>query len=301
MSSEPVGSNATTAVFLRPGNLFFLFCAVAGAIAFYSPLKELIIFSFNNGNYSHMPFIPFISGYFFWRKRRTIFAGARRTYFPGLVLMVLSLAPYLAGKSLESGISENDYLFFTVLAAVCFFLGSFMLFFGIDAFKAASFPLLFLFFMVPIPLFILNKIIFYLQTASAYGTAALLKMIGIPFLHKGFRFDYPGLSIYIAHECSGIRSSVSLLVMGVIMSQLYLEKWSGRLLFLLAVVPLSVVKNAIRIVTLSLLSLYVNPGFMYGNLHRKGGIVFFLIALGLLGLLIRPLKRLEKPKQRNAR
>jgi exosortase/archaeosortase family protein len=46
--------------------------------------------------------------------------------------------------------------------------------------------------------------------------------------------------------------------------------------------PLSVVKNGIRITTLTLLSLYVDPGFLYGKLHRDGGFVFFLLALALL-------------------
>jgi exosortase/archaeosortase family protein len=50
----------------------------------------------------------------------------------------------------------------------------------------------------------------------------------------------------------------------------------------LATLPLVIVKNGIRIVTLSLLSIYVDPSFLTGSLHRQGGIVFFLIALVLL-------------------
>jgi exosortase/archaeosortase family protein len=42
------------------------------------------------------------------------------------------------------------------------------------------------------------------------------------------------------------------------------------------------VKNGIRITTLTLLSVYVDPGFLYGRLHRQGGFVFFLIALLIL-------------------
>ena len=43
-----------------------------------------------------------------------------------------------------------------------------------------------------------------------------------------------------------------------------------------------IVKNGIRIVTLTLLAIYVDPSFLYGRLHREGGIVFFLIGLLLL-------------------
>jgi exosortase/archaeosortase family protein len=41
-------------------------------------------------------------------------------------------------------------------------------------------------------------------------------------------------------------------------------------------------KNGIRIATLTLLANYVNPDFLYGNLHHRGGVVFFVIGLILL-------------------
>jgi exosortase/archaeosortase family protein len=43
-----------------------------------------------------------------------------------------------------------------------------------------------------------------------------------------------------------------------------------------------IVKNGIRIVTLTMLATYVDPGFLYGNLHREGGVVFFMIGLLLM-------------------
>jgi len=57
--------------------------------------------------------------------------------------------------------------------------------------------------------------------------------------------------------------------------------WKKAVL-VLAVVPLTILKNGIRIVTLSLLAMHVDPGFLTGQLHHEGGIVFFLLALVLL-------------------
>ncbi|MDA8090462.1 MAG: exosortase/archaeosortase family protein [Nitrospiraceae bacterium] len=271
-----------------------LFLALAGAAIFYGPLRELIIFSFQNENYSHMPLIPFISGYFFWLKRKEISSNAgKKSWVLGALVLLASAAPYLIGKSRAGALSENDYLFFMMLSAVLFCLGCFTLLFGLRTFRAAAFPLFFLFFMVPVPAFILNKVIFFLQTGSTYGADQIFKLAGIPFLHHGFKFDFPGLSIYVAHECSGIRSSVSLVIMGVIMGQLFLERWSAKLLAFLVAVPLAILKNSIRIATLTTLSLYVDRSFMYGRLHRDGGILFFLIGLSLLGLFIRFLRRFD--------
>jgi hypothetical protein len=43
------------------------------------------------------------------------------------------------------------------------------------------------------------------------------------------------------------------------------------------------------------LSIYVNPGFLTGNLHRRGGIVFFMIALVPMAVLLILLERGERP------
>ena len=66
------------------------------------------------------------------------------------------------------------------------------------------------------------------------------------------------------------------------------------MLFVLLVIPLSIIKNGIRIATLTLLSLYVNPDFLSGNLHRDGGFVFFFLALAMLFPVLRLLEKTEK-------
>jgi exosortase/archaeosortase family protein len=42
------------------------------------------------------------------------------------------------------------------------------------------------------------------------------------------------------------------------------------------------IKNGVRIATLTLLANYVDRDFLYGRLHHQGGIVFFLIGLASL-------------------
>ena len=66
-----------------------------------------------------------------------------------------------------------------------------------------------------------------------------------------------------------------------------------KALLALAVIPLTIVKNGIRIVSLTLLAVHVNPSFLTGQLHHEGGIVFFVLALLLLSPLFRLLQRSE--------
>ena len=68
-------------------------------------------------------------------------------------------------------------------------------------------------------------------------------------------------------------------VVRLLLSHFYLRSLGTKILPVLAVVPLAIAKNAIRIFALSMLGMHVDSGFLYGNLHRNGGIVFFVLAL----------------------
>jgi exosortase/archaeosortase family protein len=92
----------------------------------------------------------------------------------------------------------------------------------------------------------------------------------------------------------GIRSSVSLLILTLVGANLYLRSGWNKLLLVMAVIPLALFKNAIRIVTLCVLSIYVNPDFLRGSLHRKGGVVFFLISMVVLIPVVILMQRLER-------
>jgi len=65
-------------------------------------------------------------------------------------------------------------------------------------------------------------------------------------------------------------------------AHLYLVTGWKKWLLALLTIPLSLIKNGIRIAALTLLSIYVNPGFLTGRLHHEGGVVFFLLALLIL-------------------
>jgi exosortase/archaeosortase family protein len=61
------------------------------------------------------------------------------------------------------------------------------------------------------------------------------------------------------------------------------------------VIPLAIVKNAFRIVGLTLLANYVDPTFITGSvLHRSGGIPLFVLSLIVLLSLVWLVRRCEK-------
>jgi len=76
----------------------------------------------------------------------------------------------------------------------------------------------------------------------------------------------------------------------------YLKTFWKQVVLVVAGLFVMILKNGVRIVTLTLLASYVDPGFLYGRLHREGGVVFFLLGLLMLAPLLWFLQRSE-PKE----
>jgi exosortase len=208
-------------------------------------------------------------------RRRKLRASAKFDLALGIPLLLLSLAVGL-GLSWTSFKVPDIGLFVSIFALVMWWIGSIALYFGRTVFSPLLFPLLFLFWVVPWPEFFLSRVVVALQQASASLTYFLFGLVGVPVGKNGVILSIPGLDIEVAKECSSIRSSVILLITSMVLAFLFLRSSLRRGLVILVAIPLSVVKNAVRIFTLSILATQVDPGFLTGRLHKQGESSFFL-------------------------
>jgi exosortase len=111
---------------------------------------------------------------------------------------------------------------------------------------------------------------------------------------EGLVFSLPELTIEVARECSGIRSSIALLVTALVLGYLYLRSNWRRACLIILVIPIAILKNAVRIATLSSLGSYVSIDYINGTLHHGGGPVFSLLSLSLLLGVLWSLRRRER-------
>jgi exosortase len=271
---------------------FLLLCVLPFALAWDST-RLLVDLVRSNETFSQIPLIPLVSLFLIYEKRKSIFAEISFGWAFGAALLVPGIVLVLIARMNVWRLESTNPVSLFVFALILVWLGAFVLFFGNKAFRVASFPLLFLFFTVPIPEPLLSKTIYLLQAGSSGMAELFFNMIGIPYHRTGFVFELPGISIRVAEECSGIRSTLALLITTVLASYIFLNRPWKRLLLCLAVIPIAMFKNGLRIATLSALSVYVNPAFLYGNLHHRGGVVFFIIALLPMALLLRLLQKSE--------
>lgn len=276
-------------------NLYFLGSLILVFAVFYGPLTQLASLSFDSELYSHFLLIPVVSLFFLWINRKTVFEEVSYGFKAGVPIVLAGILIFGIGKSNYFTLNQNDYLSLMMFALLACVIGAFLLFFGRRAFREALFPLLFLIFIIPIPSVILDPLIRILQVGSAHFTYLIFKIIGIPVFRDGLIFELPGIAIEVAKECSGIRSSLALIITGVIAGYLFLQTGWKRIVLVLSIFPIMIIKNAVRITTLSLLAVYVDKRWLTDSfLHRGGGIFFFLLALTLLAPVLLFLKKTEK-------
>jgi exosortase len=280
----------------RPRNrwLFFGAWVFLSLLLFAKPAYELCQLANHDETASHILLIPFISTWLLFTERKLVrpevgfdFRTAMLFFVPSLLTAIVALnCQACAIKTRLSGY---------VLSLVLLVVAGFIFTFGAAAARSSAFALAFLLFAIPIPDLLLNKIIYGLQAGSAAIAEVFFNLSGAPVLRQGFVFRLPVMSIEVAQECSGIRSSLALLILALLVAHFSFRRFWKKLVFVSAGLCMMLVKNGIRIAALTLLANYVNPSFLTGNLHHQGGIVFFLIGLALLLPVYWGLRKGEAP------
>jgi len=278
--------------------LSLLFALVAIVLA-YHPLRSLMSAG-RSDYYSHILLIPFVTGYFLFLERKKILPDIGYSWKAGVPLIAAGLLAYVLALWQKEWLGVNDFASLTTAASIVVLWGGFILAYGPRSFHAGRFPLLFLLFAIPVPLFLLDRFIYILQVGSTEVTQRLFDVTGTTYFRDGFTYQLANINIEVAKECSGIRSTLALIISCVVAGHLFLKSGWRQLILLVAILPITILKNAIRIAALSLLAIYVDPRFITGSwLHHSGGVVFYVPSLGLLGIVLWWLSKGESQRRKN--
>lgn len=276
-------------------DICFLLFVTANVLWFRGPLALVLTSSLQDEysqHYSHIILIPLLCVYLLYHGRAAIFARVEWSPLLGSILMAVGGAVSLGTEEPASEALDNFSA--TLLSFVMICWGAFLFCYGAQAFLAASFGLGLMVFMVPFPSFILDAIIGFLQRSSADAVKLLFSAFGIPVIREEFIFKLSNFTIFVAEECSGIRSFLALVITSLVAGHWFLTSWWARVLLVTVVIPLAIIKNAFRIVGLTLLANYVDPTYLTDSaLHRSGGIPLFLLSLIVLSGVVWLLRRWE--------
>jgi exosortase C (VPDSG-CTERM-specific) len=300
INASPPASAGTLSPLVRRQFRLLAVCTVVLAACFAAPLWALVRFALHSELYSHILLIPFVSVYLAWLKKNEFLHDSepdRKLALLPLAAGLISSVGFLALHS-RLQLAPVNSLAWNVFSFLLLFIGACFLSLGRQALRALAFPIGFLIFLVPFPVIVREAIEWFLQHRSADGAELLFGLVGTPLLRHGVDFQLPGFGLQVAPECSGIRSTLVLFITSLVAGQLFLRSPWKRALFVLAIIPLGIFRNAFRIVTIGELCVHVDPGFIDSPIHHRGGPVFFLISMVPFVLLLYFLRRTEIPKQK---
>ncbi|HEY4270878.1 MAG TPA: exosortase/archaeosortase family protein [Candidatus Udaeobacter sp.] len=250
--------------------------------AFVRPLLALITYAAGSELYSYILLVPFVSGYLLYTRRQQL----PKNYAPDvpltLLFLVVGVGLLAFIHSLDSAgqaFPSNSRIVLLAFSFLCCLAAGGFFFFGRRWMRAAAFPLIYLIFIVPMP----DAMADALETASKYASAEVANLLfhlsGMPFLRAGLFFQLPNITIEVAQECSGIRSSWVLFMTGILAANMFLKTPWRRFALVAFVIPLAIVRNGFRILVIGLLCVNLGPQMIHSLIHRRGGPLFFILSL----------------------
>jgi exosortase C (VPDSG-CTERM-specific) len=274
--------------------------------AFALPLYELLRLSLKSELHSHLLLIPAVAWYV-WRfldeKRSEASSTAPLASINRLTAgaAVAGVCGLVAGAvyfhlRVRKGWPVTEYLWVGVLGYLLVLLGVALRTVGWARLQEHQFSIWFLAFFIPLPVAVTDAVSIALQHGSAEVTDWMLQVSGLPVLREELAFRLPRLVIRVAEECSGVRSTLVLVITSLIAGKMFLRTGWKRAVLALATIPLGLLRNAARITVLAWLSVNVDAGIINGPLHHRGGPIFFVLSLVPLFGLLWWFKRSESSK-----
>src|SRR5438552_12425429 len=260
--------------------------------AFALPLREFVTYARHSDVHSYVLLIPFVTAYLIYIRWQQLSRELSSSWGYALLLATVGIGALLASLHFAE-LGQNDYMTLLALSFFCFVIAGTFLFLGSKWARSAMFPLFFFAFMIPLP----EAAVDFLENASKEASAEVANWLflisGTPALRTGTVFQLPGITIMVAKECSGIRSTLVLVITSLLAANMFLRTTWRQALLVAAVIPLGLLRNGVRILTISLLCVHIGPQMINSVIHRRGGPFFFAASLIPLFVLLWWLRRGE--------
>jgi exosortase len=268
--------------------LWQILVLIAAFLIPYLPiLIDLVSDWYNDPNYGHGFLIIPVSAWLIWRKRAVLKTIPLETGKWGLPITIASLVLFILGTA-------GAEFFTTRVSMVGLLFGMTLYLAGPRFLREIWFAFFFLLFMIPVPYIIYYSLTFPLQLLGSKIAAGVLGVIGIPHLRQGNIIHLPdNYSLEVAEACSGLRSLVTLLALGALLSYLTLKtKWKALTLFF-ATIPIAIAANIFRITITAIGAYGISRKIAEDFLHELSGTIVFMFSLVCL-LILSSILRVRK-------
>ena len=203
----------------------------------------------------------------------------RKTAAPGnpwitAALLMLGLASYVFGRAYDFITLETAGAYGAGLAILHARLGA-------SVMLKNWFPFLYLAFIIPPPEYVLVHLTAPLKQFVSHVSTDWLAAFGIPVAREGVTIFVAQYQLLVEDACSGMNSIIGIVAVSLL--YIYLSRgssWRYSILLTSFAIPIAIVANIMRIMTLVLLTYFYGDQVAQGFLHYTAG--FFLFALSLV-------------------
>jgi exosortase len=209
-----------------------------------------------------------VSGSVFWIRRNRLVLG--KPSLNGYIIIGVGLTVYLL-----SYIWKMEYI--TALSFPLVLFGTITVICGKANARAFLFPILFMFLMIPLPL--VSTVSSSLQVVATHSSAWITGLVLSDVVTSGNQIYLPNASFTVGTACSGIHSVIALLTVSAVL--VFLESgpaWKKSTIFLSAI-PVAIITNILRIVSVLLIASWWNPEVAINYFHGISGILSYAFAI----------------------
>ncbi len=278
-----------------------LIIVVATLFLYFYVILNLVRDWYSDENYSFGLLIPFVIGYIIWTNFDKLKESVGKPqYLLGGLLTCFALLMLLAGLL-------GAEIYFQRLSLIIILAGILIYFYGAHLVRMLAIPFLLLFLSIPIPQILFNKVAFPLQIYASQLAVWLIRASGVPTLRMGNvieilpRNAVQVISLEVVEACSGIRSLMTLVTLGLIL--VYFTRtnknykptnffsfvhnkdfWRG-VIVMGSAIPIAIVTNGGRVAATGILTYYYGMWATKGLAHDVAGWLVYIVALLILILV----------------
>jgi exosortase len=274
-TTDAVGDFARDA---RERRTSILYAGATSALAFgiFGPILYYMVLHWSAvDDYSHGFLVAPLALYFAWERRLDLQRATIRPSWWGTIPLALGSLALMIGRL---GVELTAMRVSFVLTLI----GLQILLLGRGVFRILMFPMIFLFFMVPLPQSLVNVVAFPLQLIAADFAVETLHLLHIPALREGNIIHLADTQLFVAEACAGLRSLMALGALAVVFAYFFRKNPIERVIIVASAIPIAIFVNAFRVALTGYLAHRMGSAAAQGLIHQTEGVFTFGLAFGLL-------------------
>jgi len=241
----------------------------------------------SGGDLSHGWIIPLISAYVLWQNRVALHAARKTVYPAGMVVVIGALILHWLGY-------RSQLTRLSLFSMIVLMWSVPLTLYGREVGKLLIFPCSYLLFCIPLSF--LDTVTVPLRILASTVSTNLLNGLGISAMQSGTAIQSSaggGFSFDVADACSGLRSILAMTALTAAYAYMTQEGMLRKWVLFLCAIPLAIVGNIARIVTIAIVAVCFGAEAAMKVYHDFSAFIVFPVAILLMvaiGNLLDPKK-----------